>query len=174
MFPPSPQHSKLLKWQTSSVVCFIPGKEQLYGYLGTLDRTWQWRWAGIPVIQTYCKESPSSRRLASWGVRKKLSINTSLGKSYKAKHWITKFGPCSLWFYDTFCISHTSFVHLKLWKEISSKHSYHLVALYPFPCRPFSETVKRNFFECWSVRPVLTSTELDNKTEHRASSTNKI
>lgn len=147
MFPPSPQPFKPSETIASSVVCFTPGKRAItwiLGYfqtnLGSEDGP------GVPAIQTYCKESPSSRRLASWGVRKKLSISTSLGNSYKTKHWITKFGPCSLLFYDTFCVAHISFVHLKIWKEIiSSKHSYHLVALYPFPCRLSPEAVKKNF-----------------------------
>lgn len=160
---------RLLQW-----CALFLGKQQSYGHLGTLDKTWHEDGPGVPINQTYFKESPLSGRLASWGVRKKLSINTILGKSYKAKHWTTKSGPCSFWFCDIFCILSISFAHFKFWKEISGKSSYHLVSLHPSPRRPFSGEVKKNFFECWWVRPAPTSTELDNKTEHKGSSTNKF
>ena len=52
-------NDKLLQWCVS-----LLGKEQLHGYLGTLDKTGQWRWAwgpshpdilqGVPVVQKAC------------------------------------------------------------------------------------------------------------------------
>lgn len=160
---------RLLQWRA-----LFLGKQQSYGHLGTLDKTWQWGWPWGPNQPDVLQGVPTVGKACFLRIRKKLSINTILGKSYKAKHWTTKSGPCSFWFCDIFCILSISFAHFKFWKEISGKSSYHLVSLHPSPRRPFSGEVKKNFFECWWVRPAPTSTELDNKTEHKGSSTNKF
>ena len=73
---PSPQHFKPFEWLKllQWYILFL-GQGQLYGYLGTPDKTWQWRWAwgpnhpdilqGVRTIQ----KGLLGRRLSRWALQ---------------------------------------------------------------------------------------------------------